>query len=160
VRAIAGGGVIGEAMAAIRSPSRSVSGKPTHATYTAHNITTVTPDQITGADGMIDAAKLCRLLQLIQNNSAQATLPARSNPLGICNLVQGVSIPNGNSLASIKHGLNTSWTGVIVTRAQDAIVTVGENLHGYGQSTPKTIYACLVFSSTGGSTVDLLFFAS
>lgn len=68
----------------------------------------LTASDFTGDDGAVSANNLSRLMGLLQDNIHEATLPARSSPLGLFNIVQKVSLSAGVN-AFIPHGLGSPF---------------------------------------------------
>jgi hypothetical protein len=124
--------------------------------YHPHQTLTITPAQI-APGGKLDVAQLCRLLTQLQSNSTQATLPARTNPLGVVNIVRGIALQPGTQTVSVQHGLNQDWTGALPVNNTCGGVLVSDA----GTSTNRDTTGVLkLYAASNSGTVDILFFAS
>lgn len=76
----------------------------------------IRPEDITGENGAVDAAKLVRILTLLQDNGADSSRNARSSPLYNQCLVRGVSLKQ-NVQANIFHTLGEAWECAFIVKS-------------------------------------------
>ena len=60
-----------------------------------------------------------RQIARIQQSVLQATQQAKSNPLGACNILEGLSLTTGANV--VGHGLPQAWRGALLTTPSAAV---------------------------------------
>ena len=107
--------------------------------------TQINPDDVVGHGST--PADTARALRLIQDNTADATLPARTNPLLHGEIRQSVSGTSGANLV-IKHGLGEPWAYYTCVRTRSGSAFAAVDAANNGGMDPKQ-YLVLAMHSTG-----------
>lgn len=99
-------------------------------------------------DGVVDSAKLARILQLIQDNAADATRPVRSSPMHNQCVLRGVSLTQ-NVQAQLRHTLGEPWQAAFTIKGYEGSIPCSLNAVKDNGGLDSATTACVLPTTTG-----------